>query len=143
MVQMAGAPALVALYVPPAAAPAASAPVEGVLATGQAEEAGAGAAAVEAGVGSRVLGATVYVIDMAVPHPDSAEAAAAEAAAEAEAAAAGGSGHMEGRAGGGPAAYTCAVVEALRGVLEDGRMAKVVHRAQQVGRAGRRWGAQG
>ncbi len=95
----------------------------------------------EASGSSRVLGATVYVLDMAVPHPDSAEAAAAEA--EAAAADGAGQGPGEGRAAGGPAAYTCAVVEALRGVLQDGRVAKVVHGAQQVGGAGQGRGVQG
>ncbi len=130
VVRVAGAPALVALYVPPTATPAAAVLVQGVSTSGQAAGEGAGAAAGETSEGSRVLGATVYVVDMAVSHPDSAEAAAAEA----QAAAADGAG--EGLADGGLAAYKCEMLKMLRAVLEEGRVAKVVHGAQQVGRAG-------
>ncbi len=127
VMQVAGAPALVALYVPPAAPPAAAVLVQGVPTAGQ--------AARGTSEDSRVIGATVYVIDLAVPQPDSAEAAAAEA--EAAVAGGAGQGEGEGQAGGGLEAYTCAVLAALRAVLEDGRVAKVVHGAQQVGGAGR------
>ncbi len=131
VVRVAGAPALVALYVPPVAAPAASVPVQGVSTAGQ--------AARETSEDPRVIGATVYVIDLlAVPQPGSAEAAAAEA----EAAGGAGQGQGEGQAGGGLEAYTCAVLTALRGVLEDGRVAKVVHGAQQVGGAGQGGGGE-